>query len=361
MQFRSHARLSTGMGRKLKHFMHQSSQENAVCWSFRATAAAAVRVLCWALSAAFLAFASACYWQRFDACTFVTLFPPWCWAIGGLLLAWGSYTRRRRWPSVLVAVGWLAFVALAADTPLSFARSLTPMPDRTDSLRVVSLNCAGSSTAARDVARLKPDVVLFQESPNFQTLQALAKEMYGSSENLVRGYDPSILARGRVTVVPVPPEFRGNFVHARVELDGRVINVISLRLFPCPVNFEFWSADCWRYYRTNRENRRRQLAKIANYAKSLPANEMLIMGGDFNCPPRDAVLGLLRTWLSDAFVTAGRGWGATIIELSGVPMIRIDQIWTSPHLQAIDAFAERADGSDHHMVIADFALPGRKD
>jgi endonuclease/exonuclease/phosphatase (EEP) superfamily protein YafD len=309
------------------------------------------------MSGTILTFVAVCYWRRFDACAFVTLFPPWCWAIGGLLLAWCCYTRRRRWPSVLLVVGWLAFVALAADAPLSVARSLTPKPDRAGSIRVVSLNCAGSSPAAREVQRLDPDIVLFQESPTFETLQSLAKEMYGSSENLVRGYDPSILARGRVTAVPVPPEFRGNVVHARVELDRRVINVISLRLFPCPVSLEFWSADCWRYYRTNRENRRRQLAKIADYAQLLPADELLVLGGDFNCPPRDAALELLRPWLSDAFVVAGRGWGATIIELAGVPMIRIDQIWTSPQLRAIDAFVDRATGSDHHMTVADLKLP----
>ena len=52
-------------------------------------------------------------------------------------------------------------------------------------------------------------------------------------------------------------------------------------------------------------------------------------GGDFNCPPRDAVFRLLEPRLTDAFAAAGRGWGATIIEFSGWPLIRIDQIWTS--------------------------------
>jgi endonuclease/exonuclease/phosphatase (EEP) superfamily protein YafD len=178
---------------------------------------------------------------------------------------------------------------------------------------------------------------------------------------LVRGVDASILARGHVTAVEVPPRFRGNFVHARVQLDGRTVNVISLRLFPCPVRFDFWSRDAWRYYRVNRENRRRQLEQIAEYIKTLPSDEPLIVGGDFNCPPRDAVLRLLEPRLTDAFAAAGRGWGATIIEFSGWPLIRIDQIWTSNQLRATCAFAAAAAPSDHHMTVADFSLAGRPD
>ena len=58
----------------------------------------------------------------------------------------------------------------------------------------------------------------------------------------------------------------------------------------------------------NRETRRRQLAQIADYAKTLPADEPLILGGDFNCPPRDAVLKLLEPRLTDALPVAGCGW-----------------------------------------------------
>jgi endonuclease/exonuclease/phosphatase (EEP) superfamily protein YafD len=320
---------------------------------WRSRLAAAVRIGCWLASGMLLVIVAACYWRRFDACTFVTLFPPWCWTTGGMLLAWFAYTSHRRWPGVLLVVLWLAFLLAASDTPLSFARACRREPERKGMIRVVSLNCAGNSAAVRDIQRMQPDVVLIQESPSADTLAALATELFGSRNHLVRGYDPSILARGKVTSVPIPPQYYQNFVHARVELDGRVINLISLRLFPCPVNLEFWSADCWRYYRANRENRRRQLATIAAYAKTLPPDEPLVLGGDFNCPPRDAVLEVLQPWLTDAFETAGRGWGATIIELSGVPLIRIDQIWTNSQFRVVDAFARRAYGSDHHMTIAD--------
>ena len=132
--------------------------------------------------------------------------------------------------------------------------------------------------------------------------------------------------------------------------------MISLRLFPCPIRLDVWSPDCWRTYQRNREIRRRQLSVIADYIKTLPADEPLIVGGDFNCPPRDAVLALLQPRLTDAFVAAGRGWGATIIELCGVPLIRIDQIWTSRQLPATSTSAHRVYASDHHLVVADFSF-----
>jgi len=144
-------------------------------------------------------------------------------------------------------------------------------------------------------------------------------------------------------------------VHARVDVDGATLDVISLRLHPCPIRLDIWSRECWENYQANRVTRRRQLAKIAAYIATLPADARLVVGGDFNCPPRDAVLSLLKLRLTDAFTIAGRGWGATIIELFGLPMIRIDQIWTS-HLRATDVFALATQFSDHHMVIADFTL-----
>ncbi len=326
--------------------------------------ALAAKLFClgvWIFSGTLLAFSAVCYAGRFDACAVVTLFPPWCWAAIGLLLAWLGVSRPRYLPSILLTVAWLAFLVLASDSPESFVRALLPGPERGANLRVVSLNCAGNSAAARSVAALDPDVVLIQESPWADTLTALAAEMYGSSANLVRGVDASIFARGNVTAVDVPPEFRANFVHARIKQDGQTIHAISLRLYPCPIRLDLWSRDCWRYYAWNRETRRRQLSKIANYAKSLPADEPLILGGDFNCPPRDAVLELLEPRLTDAFSVAGRGWGATIIEFCGWPLIRIDQIWTSPQLHATNAYARRADSSDHHMAVADFSLGGRQD
>lgn len=324
-----------------------------------AVLATLLRSVAWTASAALLTFVAVCYWRRFDACTVITLFPPWCWVLIGVVIGWLAFSRRRWIPSAILAVAWLAFLVVFSDSPMSLARAWLPQPERGQNLRVVSLNCAGAGTAARAVRTFDPDIVLLQESPSADVLTALATEMFGSSANLVRGVDASILARGRVREVQVPRELMGNFVHARVELDGTTINVISLRLYPCPVRLDLWSRACWQNYVSNREIRRRQLAQVANYIATLREDEPLIVGGDFNCPPRDAVFRLLEPRLADSFPVAGRGWGATIIELCGWPLIRIDQIWTSRQLRPESVFARRAYSSDHHMVVADFSLDAR--
>ncbi len=286
----------------------------------------------WTASAWLLVFVSVCFWKRFDACTVVTLFPTWCWAGVGMLLLLVGWSRRHLRTCGAIAAAWLLFLIVFSDTPISLLRAVQPEPPRDGTIRVVSLNCAGKADAAEEVVALNPDVVLIQESPWRDSLEALARQMYGPGNHVQLGPDASILARGSVTPVAVPPALRENFVHARVDVDGKTIDVISLRLYPCPIRLDIWSPECWRNYQANRAIRRRQLTRIAAYIATLPADTRLIVGGDFNCPPRDAVTSLLKPRLTDAFTVAGRGWGATIIELFGLPMIRIDQIWTS-HLR----------------------------
>jgi endonuclease/exonuclease/phosphatase (EEP) superfamily protein YafD len=315
-----------------------------------------IRAALWAASALLLVFVLLSFWERFDACTVVTLFPTWCWATAGLAIALLGWSRRHARLCGALVAAWLLFLVVFSDTPISLLRSALPEPTRGRTLRVVSLNCAGRSTAAEEVAALDPDVVLIQESPWQNDLTALARRMYGPGSHVLLGPDASILARGSITPVAVPPALRENFVHARVEVDGTTIDVISLRLYPCPIRLDIWSPDCWKSYQANRITRRRQLTKIADYVATLPADTRLVVGGDFNCPPRDAVLTLLEPRLTDAFTVAGRGWGATIIELFGWPMIRIDQVWTSPQLRAINVFAHESLFSDHSMVVADFVL-----
>jgi vancomycin resistance protein VanJ len=309
----------------------------------------------WLVSIAILMFVSLAYWRRYDEWAAVTLYPVWCWAALGLFLVFiGSSRWRWRKAVVLVAL-WAAFLFAFADAPWSLVRAFQATPARGE-LRVATLNCAGIGGALQKVVVHQPDIVLVQESPLAEELAAVARELFGDEAKVVRGPDASILARGDVTTVEVPAPYRENFVHARVTIDGRATNVISLRLYPCPVRIDVWSSDCWKSYEANRVTRRRQLERVANYVSTLPEDEPLIVGGDFNCPPGDAVLWLLEPRLTDAFTVAGRGWGATIIDIAGVSMIRIDQIWTSRQLTATKVFAAPALPSDHRMVVADFLV-----
>lgn len=306
------------------------------------------------LSVLLAAFVTVCYAGRYDWCEAVTVFPVWCWLLPGLVILLVALRCRRGVWVYAPAALWLVFLAVFADTPTSLIRAWLPAPTEQATLRVVSLNCATEATAVREVASLRPDVVLFQESPGREVVAKLADELYGPGGHTHWMCDTSIIARGEVDIVDVPRPFRQNFVHVRVQHDGRTIDVISLRLLPCPVRLDLWSADCWRTYRGNHVKRRNQLQTIANYVAMLPAGATIILGGDFNAPAGDGVFRLLQPRLADSFRAAGRGWGATF--MSHLPVVRIDQIWTTADVRPLAVTARESRYSDHRMVAADFAM-----
>ena len=209
----------------------------------------------WLLSVLLLVFASVCYWGRFDAVTAATVYPPWCWAIAGISLAGIGLTSRRRILTAIPVVLWMLFLLAFSDSPGSLLRMWLPTPNKQANLRIISLNCASNSAAAREAMALGPDIILFQESPAHEDLDALAKEFFGPGNHVYWGVDTSIVTRGEVTAVAIPGPMNGNFVHARVQLDAATFDVISLRLFPSVFRMDLWSPSCWQDFLANRKIR----------------------------------------------------------------------------------------------------------
>ncbi|MCS6801792.1 MAG: endonuclease/exonuclease/phosphatase family protein [Chloroflexota bacterium] len=92
---------------------------------------------------------------------------------------------------------------------------------------------------------------------------------------------------------------------------------------------------------------------------SLLAHDLpLVLLGDFNMTRfqaqyrRVAAAGLV-----DAFLAAGRGFGRTFPLRLGriplLPLLRLDYIWLSSHLEAVSAHVGPDAGSDHLPVLAD--------
>ncbi|NQT13978.1 MAG: endonuclease/exonuclease/phosphatase family protein [Planctomycetes bacterium] len=306
-------------------------------------------------------FVGLCYFVRFDCCALVTVFPAWVWLIPGLSLAVSESRRGNRRLGVAILGLWLAFLLWFADTPASLLRAVVNSassrdlaePDR--ALRVITLNCATSAEAAREVAEYRPDVVLLQESPSRKQLEALAQRLYGDEGGVVWGPDASIVARGCVTAVETPASLRGECAQARIRLDsGAEVTVVSLRLTPSTFRLDFWAPGCWKDYADNRRERRRQLLEMLQETAAIASSGPLVFGGDFNAAPGDAVFCPLRPRLVDAFFRAGVGWGGTI--LNDRPVLRIDQVWVSDHFSPTRVFAKRTRHSDHRMVVCDLTL-----
>jgi vancomycin resistance protein VanJ len=308
-------------------------------------------------------FFAACYATRADEVAAITVFPAWVWIIPGLVTALlGFFSKTVRWWAAALLALWAVYSFLWVDE----ARALRHLPNQAPDtekppaagqLRVITLNCAGGVLeAAKETIACHPDIVLLQESPGPQEVQALGQQWFGKGEHTFSGVDASLITRGTAErLAPKRREDQLNFVAARVTLAGKqVVYVVSLRLVPTVFRMDLWSPDCWQEQTRNRRQRREQLQVVADWLETLPSDAPIIVGGDFNAPAGDAVFALLeKRGLRDTFVEAGVGAGDTII--NDMPFHRIDQIWVRG-AQPLSAAAQKTVNSDHCLVVSDIRL-----
>jgi len=306
---------------------------------------------------------SICYLGRFDLCTAVTVFPVWIWIFLGIpLAAIGSWRVDRRMFFLVMGM-WLVCVVCLADEPASLFRGTMrfiasnqlSVADAGTKIRVVTLNCHASTKAAREVLELKPDIVLLQESPAMRDLQSLAIDLFGNHHCIISGIDAAILASGEALWSNTAKDGRSELTQVRVQLaSGVELAVTNIHLLASTFRFDFWSPNCWKRYARNRRRRRDDLQKILLKVDEMSTDLPLILGGDFNAPPGDAVFRLLKPRFYDVFSQAGVGWGNSFE--NDWPVLRIDQIWASDNLRAMSAFVQKTQHSDHRIVICDLVL-----
>lgn len=317
-----------------------------------------LQILCKLLTVIAIVFAVVCilfYSIRFDRFSAFTFLPAWLWLCVGLISTVLIAFIQRNAAVVLLGL-WSLFVVLHVEEAFSLVRaaadgvfaSASKQADR--QITIVSLNCLGGQIkAARETASHAPDIVLLQETPSVLVdLQNFADELFVKRGHVLLGADNTILSRFPIEVIPVVGST--NWVHARVKLpSGNFVRVISLRLKPPVIDIDLHSAACWRAHFEDRVLRRESIQSIRDQIESVPSEEQLIVGGDFNVPAFDGCLSPLRDRLIDAFSVAGRGWGNTV--LNDLPLFRIDQIWISNefHCDSVRAFKSR--NSDHRLVV----------
>lgn len=295
-----------------------------------------------------------------DILAAITLVPPWCWVLAGVVPATLGYQKSiRRWSLLAIAL-WILFAFVFVDETQglwrAIGRTLDPPTDlepSADSVRVISLNCAGDVQAAKELLQQEPDIVLLQESPSRDQVAELAKSMFGDSGDFLHKGDTAILANG--TFADLTPDDTSHFAHARVQLsNSREIDLISLRLAPPVFRMDFWSSGFWTDHRDRRAEHREQIGQLLGQLRTVSAKHSVILGGDFNTTPIDLTLNELRSHVFDTFREAGRGLGNT--GTSQYPLFRVDQIWASRDIKAVSSIARPSSHSDHRMVISDLQL-----
>ena len=81
-----------------------------------------------------------------------------------------------------------------------------------------------------------------------------------------------------------------------------------------------------------------------------------IIAGDFNTTSEFSLHTRLRKSLRDAWRDAGWGFGATTVFHDVLPL-RVDYLYTTPDITAVDAAVGTAQCADHRPLIAHFDLP----
>jgi endonuclease/exonuclease/phosphatase (EEP) superfamily protein YafD len=241
--------------------------------------------------------------------------------------------RRMAWMSLAMLGAWL----LAADVGWNpAAREMTD-----DAFRVAFWNAQacqyGLEAAGDEVAAFQADVIGLVEAernfplsldPTFWRRRFPECSVEHPQKGMV------LLVRGRVLIRGYQRLARGS--HARwwdVELRGREFRVVIVDIASNPL-----------------QPRQAALAQLQSLVESSSNRPVLVMG-DFNTPLGAPSLNALeRSGMKSAEKVRGRGYHCTWP--TPVPVLTLDQIWTSPH------FAVHASGtgwtwqSDHRPVSA---------
>jgi vancomycin resistance protein VanJ len=101
------------------------------------------------------------------------------------------------------------------------------------------------------------------------------------------------------------------------------------------------------------KSRRPAFDRLLDIVKAYESKPLIVVG-DFNTPVDSAHFDRLRTLLSSAFETAGRGYAPTWP--MPVPVLQLDHIWTNKHLRVIRCEHKTSIASDHRPVIADIVF-----
>lgn len=315
------------------------------------------------LSAFLISSLAIIYSIRPDSLMAITVFPIWVWTIPcliTLLLCGTIFTRQCLW----IMVPFLALTGLISDTPVAIIRGLyqkRPPVTRaasSQSLRVITLNCHDSAGAILALSKYEPDIILIQETVSRDSLDKLRIEIFTEAGFSAWDPDVAILSKYPLEEIPVPYDFTGYCLPAKsripTEFGSVKILLVPVHLYAPPFRFDLWNPECWQAYSQHRKLQRSQLNSVL---KEIPAHSQdseVLIAGDFNAPPGDAIFFPLKSGMQDAFEQVGVGWGCTIA--NQIPLLRIDQCWSTPNLMPLCCQAIASVGSDHRAVLVDYEI-----
>ncbi|HET9134427.1 MAG TPA: endonuclease/exonuclease/phosphatase family protein [Gemmatimonadales bacterium] len=285
----------------------------------------------------------------------------WIWLVPivGWLLVLLAWRPRPLLPSLVptLAAAWVVLFGVM-DLQTGW-RALWPSSGPT--IRVLTFNVAGRAEVAQRIPllleRWAPDVAVFQECG-----PALVAELQQLEGWTVETTEGCLATRGTLDRVEAMPreniraaEGAGLVVRYRLRVDDRPLVVTSIHLETARHGLErllVGANDATGAVEDNTTLRDIEHLQARRFiaAGGGPA----IVAGDFNVPDESAIY--RRHWrdLTNAFATAGRGFGYT--KDTGWIDLRIDHILVDDAFRVVGAWVGESIGSDHAPVIADLAF-----
>ncbi len=279
------------------------------------------------------------YWLRPDAMQALHWWPLSLWT-PVMLLPWVAIRFWRPWKQILMCAAlWIGLVLLIGEPRWSIIKEPAESESQT---KVVSLNCGGGlPEAAAEAFSVDADLVLLQEVGGKQ--EFIDEGLRRGYKYVVWSWDDAIFAKTPIT----NPIAERDFAAGTVELNGKPVRVVSLRLLPPVFRLDLWNPECWRTYSDDIRTRRARFSEIAAKAK---LEGLWIAGGDFNATNprivRDSHPGAREALRSSMVTWMGTG-------TNDYPLAPVDQIWASG-LDWQQAEVRRTVHSDHRMVIASY-------
>ncbi len=250
------------------------------------------------------------------------------------------------------------FIGLYSSFFLPSLSTSTPISQNQPTIKAMTFNILRSNTdydaIVKMVSENNPDIIGLQEvTPQAVPIliKRFAKDYPHSAFHPVKlSHNVGILSRfpiDKVIAVPAPPIERGIQVTLRLN-NGEPIEAIVAHLIPFyPLNKFYRLAQNW-YARR---------AKEVSYLSSIAKNydDPVIIMCDCNFTDTSETYSLMQHEMNDSFYEVGWGFGHTFKGLF-FPVGRIDYIWHTKELQAVDAYVGKGGASDHLPLIAKLQL-----
>ncbi len=227
-----------------------------------------------------------------------------------------------------------------------------------------------SDLSSRFLLGVDADIVILQEVNN-RLADALGEELIDVYPYQVLDPYNDVRGMGMISKLPLhltgeslPLEWVGTPQILAVEWEGERVTL---------VNFHMWVVGLgpMKYIEINTRAREAHALYMIDFARIAAREGPVIVAGDANATPQSNTYRMLADWLQDSWTEAGYGLGHTFpesnvsgstrLQLYGIPLprwlFRIDYVFHSVELDAVEAFMAPFDGgSDHRALVVTFTM-----